>query len=75
MKSWSFTQWIIAIIVICGAIAIMYIATDAMGVHIPAWAISIGWVVIIVVVAIIAIGVLASVGSSWFGGGGPPSTP
>ncbi len=73
MKNWSITQWIVAILVICGAVAILYIATDAMGVHIPGWVVSMGWVVAIVVVAIIAIGILSGVWSSWFGGGGPPT--
>lgn len=73
MRGWSITQWIVAIIVIGGAIAITSIALHAMGIAIPGWAISMGWVVVIVVVAIIAIGILAAVWRSWFGGGGPPS--
>lgn len=73
MRGWSITQWIVAIIVVCAAVAILWIATSAMGILVPAWAVSMGWVVIIAVVAIAAIGFLVAVWNSWFGGGGPPS--
>ena len=69
MKNWTFMQWIIAVIVLAAAFAIMLIALPAMGITIPAWAMSMFWVVVIAFVAICAIGLLVMMWNNW--GGGP----
>lgn len=48
-------HYIIVAIVVLGALAILYVATKAMGVEVPPWLIHIALIVVIVVVAIIAI--------------------
>jgi len=72
MRNWTFMQWVVAIIVIAAAVAILLIALPAMGIALPSWFIQIVWVVVIAFVAIAAIGLLIKMWSSW-GGGGPPS--
>ena len=62
-------QWIVVIICIAGAIAILMIALPAMGINVPAFVIQIFWVVAICLFAIGAIGLIYKVWSSW---GGPP---
>lgn len=68
MKGWSITQWVMAIILVAAAVAILMIALPAMGISVPGWAINMMWVIIIAVCAMAAIRVIASMF-----GGGPPS--
>jgi len=70
MKNWSFLQWITAIIIACGAVAILQIALPQMGVTIPIWIINILWVIVIVFIAVGAIRLLATL----FSGPGPPNS-
>ncbi len=74
MRNWSPMQWVVAIIVIAAAIAIMYVALPAMGIAIPGWFKDIAVIVFIAIVAIIAIGLLVKFFYSW-GDGPPPSPP
>ena len=73
MRHWSILQWVAAIIVIAGIIAILFIAVHALGFMIPPWLIDMAIVVAVVTVALIALGLVATVWSSWFGP--PPPTP
>jgi hypothetical protein len=70
MKTWTFMQWIIAIIIVAAAIGIMFVVMPLLGFAIPEWAIQIFWILVIAVVAIAAIRFLISLWSNW--GGGPP---
>jgi len=67
MKNWTFMQWVIAVIIIAGAIAILLIALPAMGISVPSWAMQIFWVVVIVAVAIVALRFLVYLWNSWGG--------
>lgn len=49
------------IIILAAVVAIVFIATKAMGVTIPGWVIQVFWVVVIAVVCIAAIKLLLSV--------------
>ena len=71
MRNWSLMQWIVAVIIIAGCIAILYIVLPQLGVSIPGWVISIFWVCLVVVVAIAAIRFLMSL----WGGPGPGPGP
>ncbi len=68
MPTWTFTQWIIAIIILLAAVAILYVAVPAMGIAIPPWAIQIFWILVIAFVAIAAIRLLIGM---WSGPPGP----
>ncbi len=70
MKNWTFMQWVIAVIIVAAAVAILFVALPAMGIVIPQWVVSIFWIVLIAFVAVAAIGLLMKLWSSW-GGGGP----
>ncbi len=60
MGNLSFKQIVIGIVVVLGVIALLYIATGALGVPIPAWLISVFWVILVVVVIVAAIKFLFS---------------
>jgi len=60
IATWGLIQWIVALIIICGIIAIMYIILGVLGYTIPPWVIRIFWICVAVVVAIFAIKFLAS---------------
>lgn len=47
--------WLIMIVVIIGAIAIAYVVTNAVGIAIPAFIITILWIVLAVVIGVVAI--------------------
>ena len=55
VSTWGFGDFLIAIIVVAGCIAITYIALRVFGVEIPQWVAQIFWVVIAVCVAVFAI--------------------
>ena len=55
------TQNIIWLIIVAGCIAIAIIALGAMGIAVPGWVVSIGWVILVVVVAVLAIKFLVSI--------------
>src|SRR3990167_3198169 len=69
MPKWTFMQWVVAVILIAAAVAIVLIALPAMGIPLPSWAVDIFWVVVIAFVAIAAIGLLVKL---WKGWGGSP---
>lgn len=69
MRNWSFMQWVVAVILICAAIAIMIVVIPAMGIVIPSWVMQVIWILIIAFVAVAAIGILVKLWSGW---GGPP---
>ena len=55
VSSWGLMEWIIAIIVLAAAIAIMWVALNKFGITIPDWAVKIFWICVVAVVAIVAI--------------------
>ncbi len=55
---WTFGGVIIAIIILAACLGVLYVALPAMGIAIPAWAMTIFWIVIIAFVAIAAIRLL-----------------
>ncbi len=71
MRTWSFMQWVVAVILVCAAVAILLIALPAMGITIPPVFIQIIWILIIAFFAIAAIGLLMRLWNGW--GGGPPA--
>ena len=70
MRSWTFIQWIVAIIIFAAVVAVMYVVLPLLGLTIPGWIIQIFWICVIAAVAIAAIGFLVSLWKNW--GGGPP---
>ncbi len=60
VSQWTFVQWIIAIIVIAACVGIMYVGLGVMGVAIPSWVITIGWICAAAFVGIIAIKFIVS---------------
>lgn len=57
---WEPLSLLIFAVIVIGACAIAYIACKAMGVEVPDWVVKIGWVIVIVVVAVVAIRFLAT---------------
>ena len=53
-------QWLIFAIIIIGAVGIAFVVARAAGVEIPAWIISVGWIVLAVCIGVVAIKFLAS---------------
>ncbi len=70
MRGWTPMQWVVAIILVAAAFAILYVALPAMGIALPAWFMQIMLIVLIAFVAIAAIGFLVKL---WQGWGGPPT--
>lgn len=58
VTAWGFGEWMVAIVIIAAVFAVVYIATQAMGIVIPRWVLNILGVVAIAFVAIIAIRML-----------------
>lgn len=52
---WTLGSLLIAVVIIAACVAIVIIATREFGVKIPPWVISILWVVLVCVVAVVAI--------------------
>jgi len=52
---WDIGSLLIIAVILIGCVAIAYIACRAMGVVVPDWVMKIGWVIVIVIVAVIAI--------------------
>ncbi len=69
MKNWTFMQWVVAVIVICAALAILMVVLPAMGIVVPSVFMQILWILVIAFVAIAAIGLLVKLWSGW--GSGP----
>lgn len=57
--AWSIAQWAIAIIVICGIVAVVVLVTRQMGVTIPPFFVNILWIVLAVVIGVLAVRFLA----------------
>jgi hypothetical protein len=60
MGKYSVTQILIAVVCIAGMIAIVYVAMGVFGIAIPAWFITILWILAVVVVAVLAIKFISS---------------
>ena len=60
LQSWSLGQIAIAVVILAGLVAIVFIGLRAMHVEPPAWVLQIGWVLIIVFVVVLAIKILLS---------------
>lgn len=60
LQSWSIGQIAIAVVILAGLIAIVFIGLRAMGIQPPPWVLQIGWVLIIVFVVVLAIKILLS---------------
>ena len=54
----SIARWIVLIVIFAGVIAIALVAINAMGVIIPSFVVTIGWIIVIVFVAVGAISLL-----------------
>lgn len=52
---WTFGKVIIAIIISAACVGILYVALGVFGVAIPAWVVTIFWIVVVAMVAIIAV--------------------
>lgn len=59
---WSFGRIVIAIIIIAAVIAIMYVALNQLGIVIPAFVITLFWIIF---VAVLAIGAVKLILSMW----------
>lgn len=57
---WGIIDFLILVVIICGAIALVVIALRALEITIPPWLIQVGKVVAVVVVIILAIKIIAS---------------
>jgi hypothetical protein len=68
---WTITNVILAIVIIAGMIAAMYVALHEFGIVIPPFIITLFWIAVVCVAACFVIKFVASL----FGGGGPPSGP
>ena len=55
VSTWGFGDWIIAIIIVCACIGILYIALRQFGIEIPQWLVRIIVICIVAVVAIAAV--------------------
>lgn len=58
--AWSLGEILIAVVIVLALIAVVYVATQAMGIPIPQWFIRIVLICVIAVVAILAIRFLLS---------------
>ncbi len=54
-SAWSIGDWLIAILILAGIIAVAYVVLGVLEVKIPDWAVKIFWIVLAVAVGIIAI--------------------
>jgi uncharacterized protein (DUF983 family) len=59
---YSLLQVLIAVVIVAGAVAIVYVVLERMGVAIPEWVIRIFWILVVAVVAILALKFLFSLG-------------
>lgn len=55
----SIVQMLILAVVILGGLAIVYVAAGAMGVAIPAFVVTLFWIVVVVILAVFAIKLIA----------------
>lgn len=60
MAGWSISRIIVAIIVLAGCLAILWVALGALGIAIPAFVVTCLWIVLIVAVCVIAVKIIAS---------------
>lgn len=70
MRNWTIMQWIVAVICIAAALAILFIVLPLLGFAVPGWVMSIFWVLVIAAVAIGALAFIVYLWRSW-GSGGP----
>lgn len=60
LGGWGIIDIAIAIVVIAGVVALVYVACRQLGVEIPAWVIQVFWIVVVVLVVVFAIRLIAS---------------
>jgi hypothetical protein len=60
IATWGLVDFIIAIIIIAGAVGILLVVLGVAGVQIPPWVVKIFWIVVACAVGIFAIRLLAS---------------
>jgi hypothetical protein len=60
MGTWGVADWAIAIVIIAGIAAAVFLALRQLGVAIPAWVIQLFWILVVVFVVVAAIRLLAS---------------
>jgi amino acid transporter len=54
--------WAVAVLIVCGIVAIAYIILRVLEVQPPPWLIQILWVIVAIVIGVLAIGFLVSLG-------------
>jgi uncharacterized protein (DUF983 family) len=62
LAGYSLTQLAVAVIILAGICAVVWIAMRAMGVSPPPWIVQVLWVVVVVVVCVCAVKFLSSMG-------------
>jgi hypothetical protein len=62
IAGYSLLQVLIAVVIVAGAVAILYIVLQRMGIAIPDWVVQIFWILVVVLVAILAFKFLFSLG-------------
>lgn len=55
IRSWTFGEILIAIIIVAACIGILWVALKQFGVEIPQWTVTIFWIVVVAFVSILAI--------------------
>lgn len=60
LAGYSLLHWIILIMVVAGAVAILYIVLRRLGITIPDWVVSIFWVIVVVIVGVAAVKIIWS---------------
>lgn len=57
---WSIGSLLILCVVLAGCVGILYAVCQGMGIQIPGWVRTVGWIVLAVVVGVVAIRLLLS---------------
>jgi hypothetical protein len=60
MRSWSFTEMAIAVVIIAAIVALVFVALKQFGIAIPGWVATCFWIVVIAAVVIFSIRLVAS---------------
>ncbi len=59
-RAWGLVDWLIAVIIVCAVVAIVYIALRQFGIEIPAWFKQVLLILVVAIVCILAIRFLVS---------------
>ncbi len=60
MAAWGLVDMIVAIIIVAACVGVLYVVLGVFGFKVPPWVITIFWIVVAAVVAIMAIRFIAS---------------